>query len=384
MNASVSAPGSTIGILGGGQLGRMTALAGRHLGYRFQVLTPETDSPAGAVADIALTAPFNDTAALSNFAKNVACATFEFENIPATAIEQLERETRVYPGSSVLRTCQNRLLEKNFLKNAGFPCTPFAPVDSPETLKQAINTLGVPCVLKSAQGGYDGKGQRRLSAHPTNYAQEWQSLGAESAVLEQWIDFEKECSVVCARNVYGQSIAFPVAENQHQNHILHTSIVPARLSPNLLKDAADLALAIAESLNLIGLLAVEFFITRDGKLLVNELAPRPHNSGHYSLDACLTNQFEQHVRAICGLPLGAPDLLCPVVMVNLLGDLWVHGHPPDWNLLLKDPTVKLHLYGKKTAKPGRKMGHFCLLNNKVEDALEISKKHLIYIKNSCN
>lgn len=374
MHTPVSAPGATLGILGGGQLGRMTVLAGRQLGYRFHIYTPEKDSPASAVADASTVAPFDDTAALQTFAKQVDRVTFEFENIPATTLQHLEATTIVHPQSQILRTCQNRLLEKNFLKRAGFPCAPFAAVHSPETLAQAIDIIGTPCVLKSTEGGYDGKGQVHLKTRPADAAQIWHSLDAPRAILEQWVDFEIECSVICARNEHGQITAFPVAENHHHQHILHSSIAPARLNPTIQKNATDLALAITQNLEIVGILAVEFFVTHDAKLLVNELAPRPHNSGHYSLDACLTSQFEQHIRAVCGLPLGATDLLHPTAMINLLGDLWHNGHPPNWNILLNDPKIKLHLYGKRTPRKGRKMGHFCISDSDLEQAESKAKQ----------
>lgn len=364
--------GATLGILGGGQLGRMLILAGSRLGYQFHVFTPEVGSPAGALAGREVNASFEDKAALFEFASGVDRVTLEFENIPVSALEVLSTETLVCPGSQALSICQNRYREKEFLKREGFPCAPFFVVDSPESLGRAVDEIGVPCVLKSADFGYDGKGQVKIEAVDGDWTRLWKELKPETgvAVVEKWVDFEKECSVICARNHRGEMAVFPMAENIHRNHILHTSIVPARLSPEIEAQGIELGRSIAERMEVVGLLAVELFLTRQGELWVNEMAPRPHNSGHYSFDAGLTSQFEQHIRAVCGLPLGATDLLQPVVMVNLLGDLWKEGSPPNWDILLRDPAVKLHLYGKSKAKPGRKMGHFCVLDPVLDTALE--------------
>jgi len=360
-------PGSTIGILGGGQLGRMSALAGRRLGYRFHIFEPSAQCPAGAVAEREINAPYSDVAALEDFARGVDRITLEFENIPSEAVERMDRICRVFPGAHVLYICQNRRREKNFLRDNGFPCAPFAVVDDLAALRAAVESIGRPAVLKTAAFGYDGKGQVKIDTD-TDLEQAWASVGGQQCVLEGWVRFSGEFSAICARNAAGETRVFPIAENIHRNHILHTSIVPARIDPRLEREARSLAVDIAEKLDVIGLIAVELFLTDSG-WVVNELAPRPHNSGHYSFDACLTSQFEQHIRAICGLPLGDPRLLSPVVMVNLLGDLWRNGQP-DWATLLREPEAKLHLYGKTEARPGRKMGHFCVLANTVDHALE--------------
>ena len=377
MANDVMYPGrTTLGVLGGGQLGRMLILAGSRLGYPFHVFTPEGGSPAGVLAGREFNAPFRDEAALLEFASSVDRVTLEFENIPVAALEVLNTKTLVCPGAEVLSICQNRYREKEFLKREGFPCAPFMVVDSPESLKRAVGEIGVPCVLKSADFGYDGKGQVKIEETERDWGLLWEALKPETgvAVVEQWVDFEKECSVICARNDRGEIAVFPIAENIHRDHILHTSIVPARLSPEIETQGIMLGRSITERMGVVGLLAVELFLTRQGELWVNEMAPRPHNSGHFSFDACLTSQFEQHIRAVCGLPLGSTDLLQPVVMVNLLGDLWKRDKAPDWDILLRDPAVKLHLYGKREAKPGRKMGHFCVLDPVLETALVKAEK----------
>lgn len=363
------APGATIGILGGGQLGRMIALSGRRLGYCFHLFTPEARSPASCVVERETNASFEDEEALQLFSASVERVTLEFENIPLTALEIVERQTTVYPQRTVLGICQNRLREKTFLKQNGFPCAPFMPVDSGAALEQAVNAIGFPCVLKTAQWGYDGKGQMRIDKSEP-WERLWEAFGVPLGLVEKWIDYEKEASLICARNERGAMSVFSMAENVHRDAILRTSCVPARVLPDLKQQAIDLARTIAETLEVVGLLTIEFFLTPKEGWLVNELAPRPHNSGHYSLDACLTDQFEQHVRAICGLPLGATDLLRPAVMVNLLGEAWKEGQAPDWGAIVNDPAVKLHLYGKEVASPRRKMGHLCILDATLETALQ--------------
>ncbi|MCD8482805.1 MAG: 5-(carboxyamino)imidazole ribonucleotide synthase [Verrucomicrobia bacterium] len=360
------APGATIGMLGGGQLGRMSLLAGRRMGYKFVVLDPSPDAPAAVLAEHVITADFADTAALDQLASLCDVVTLEFENIPASAIEYLQRKVPVYPGVKALHICQNRRREKSFLQDNGFPCAKFAVVHSAEELAQARIELGHPCVLKTADFGYDGKGQRKLNVED-NSDEVWSSMGAPVAVLEQWISYTGEYSVICARSQTGECVTFPVAHNVHRNHILHTSTVPCGLDAKLLAEAQQLGQQLADRLEVVGLLAVELFLTANG-WLVNEMAPRPHNSGHYSFDACLTSQFEQHIRAIAGLPLGDTRLLRPVAMVNLLGDVWQKGEP-DWKLLLSHPCAKLHLYGKSDARIGRKMGHYCVLAASPEEAL---------------
>lgn len=359
-------PGCTIGMLGGGQLGRMSLLAGRRLGYRFVVLDPSADAPAAAVADHTIQAQFDDREALRRFAALCDVVTLEFENIPVTAIEFLQQWVPVYPGVQALHICQNRRREKEFLQSNGIPCARFAVVTSAAELDAARQRIGYPCVLKTADFGYDGKGQRKLTPADDSAAL-WAALAAPAAVLEQWIQFSGEYSIICARTATGESRTFPIAHNIHKNHILHTSVAPVELSAPLQQEAAGLATLLAAKLEVVGLLAVELFLTDQG-WLVNEMAPRPHNSGHYSFDACATSQFEQHIRAIAGLPLGDTRLLMPVAMVNLLGDVWEKGEP-DWHALLAHPMAKLHLYGKAEARKGRKMGHFCVLADNAINAL---------------
>lgn len=361
-------PGATIGMLGGGQLGRMSLLAGRKMGYRFVVLDPAGErAPAAPVADVVIEAPYDDEAALRQLAAQVDVVTVEFENVSAAAMDLLAETVPVRPGSHVLATCQNRRAEKTFLREHGIPCAPFAVVDSVSSLAAAIAEIGTPAVLKTADFGYDGKGQIKLRGGE-DPAAIWAQLDAPMGVLERWITFEGEYSVICARGANGEERAFPLAENLHVNHILHTTIAPARLPAEAAREAEALALRVARELGVIGLVGVELFRTTDG-WLVNEMAPRPHNSGHHTFDAGRTSQFEQHIRAVCGLPLGDPALFSPVVMVNLLGDVWRDGVAPDWTRIWQHPRAKLHLYGKDRAKPGRKMGHFTVSADTVEAAL---------------
>lgn len=366
------APGSTIGILGGGQLGRMLILAGRALGYRFHVFDPSAEAPASGLADKSYTADYCDQAALSQFADAVDVITLEFENIPIEAIDFLSQRKPVHPNRQTLYTCQHRQREKDFLKQHGFPCVRFEYADDPASLQVAIAQVGYPCVIKTAAFGYDGKGQVKLGS-PSDVSDSealWQQLGKPPrVVVEQWIEHQGEFSVICARNAQGQCSTLPVAENVHRNHILHSSLAPARLSSAQKASVEAISMALADQLAVIGLLAVEFFLAPDGSWLINEMAPRPHNSGHFSLDSCVSSQFEQHIRAITGLPFGSSQPHHACVMINLLGDVWANGRP-DWSALLADPQVKLHLYGKSSARSGRKMGHFCLLADAPETALQ--------------
>jgi 5-(carboxyamino)imidazole ribonucleotide synthase len=362
-------PGSAIGVLGGGQLGRMLSLEAHKLGYRVHVFEPSADSPAGQVSDVEVNAPYSDASALLDFARHIDVGTYEFENIPLPALEIVAGEVPVRPRGEVLHICQNREREKNFLAANGLPCARFWIVDSATSLTSALTQLDGQGVLKTADFGYDGKGQMRVRSGD-DAAAAWTAFGGQRAVLEGWIDFTHELSIVCARGLDGAIALFPAAENRHTHHILDFSIVPARIPESALAEAGAIARRIAETLDVVGLITAEFFLTRDGRILVNELAPRPHNSGHFSLDACVTSQFEQQVRAVCGLPLGSTELLRPVVMLNLLGDLWKSGEP-DWNAILEGegPDVKLHLYGKREARAGRKMGHLCVLADTVDEAL---------------
>ncbi|CAN5255949.1 5-(carboxyamino)imidazole ribonucleotide synthase [soil metagenome] len=359
-------PGSTIGILGGGQLGRMLAMAARQMGYRTAVLDPAPGAPAAQVADVTLSAAYHEEDALDELAAMADVVTVEFENIPAASLHRIAGRTLLRPSAEAVAICQNREREKNWLLANGFPCPRFTTVSDPAELDSAAANLGLPCVLKTAAFGYDGKGQQKISAPPAggDWAAVWDALDAPRGILEEWVDFQCELSVLCARSPEGVTVAYDPAENLHSHHILESSTVPARIPPTIRRRAQDLALSICDALGFIGLLGVELFLTRDGGLLVNELAPRTHNSGHHTLDACATSQFEQQLRAICGLPLGSTRLLSPAKMTNLLGDRWLDsptGHP-DWNEILSSgPDVHLHLYGKSAPARRRKMGHFTTL-----------------------
>lgn len=365
-------PGSTIGILGGGQLGRMLILAGRNLGYRFHVFEPKGPCAAGMVADHEVNAAYTDLPALEAFAAQVDVITLEFENIPAKVVDHLSTIKPVLPGSQVLHVCQHRQREKDFLKAAGLPCVPFEYANSATSLATAIQTIGCPCVIKTAAFGYDGKGQIKVNSisDNTNFDQLWEQLGQPpQVVVEKWIHHAGEFSVICARKQDGTKATFPMAENIHVDHILHASIVPARISEATQATGAELACQLADKLQVVGLIAVELFLDDSGELIINEMAPRPHNSGHYTMDGCLTSQFEQHIRAVTDLPFGSTELLQPTVMINLLGDIWEH-QDPDWTTLLNEPKAKLHLYDKGTPRIGRKMGHFSVTDPDVENALQ--------------
>lgn len=361
-------PGATIGVLGSGQLGRMFAIAARRMGYRVHTLSPEFDTPTGQVADLEINASYDDLDRVAEFARGVSAVTFEFENVPAPTAETCARFAPVRPAGTVLHTTQNRLREKTFLSAAGLPLTPFRPVRSLADLQQAARELGVPAILKTAGFGYDGKGQVRIST-PGELESAWAAMHGAEAVLEAFIDFDREVSVVAARGVDGAFVHYGVVENRHERHILDVTIAPARVSESVEREAVDIARTVLEKLDVTGVLCVEFFLTKESKLLINELAPRPHNSGHFTFDACITSQFEQQLRAVCGLPLGAATQTRPAVMVNLLGDLWESGEP-DWTAACAFPDVKLHLYGKLAARPGRKMGHLTAMAPTVDEALE--------------
>jgi 5-(carboxyamino)imidazole ribonucleotide synthase len=352
-------PGRPVGILGGGQLGRMFAIAARRMGYRVHSFDPTDDCPAGQVADVEVIAPYDDLEAARRFARGVDVVTFEFENIPVDTLHTIAKYCPVHPSPDVLQVCQHRLREKNYLSGHGFPVAPYRAVANAEELRRALGEIGTPAILKTADFGYDGKGQVRIDSTDQADAA-WKSMGRPLGVLEGFVPFCKEISVVSARAASGQVVCYPPAENEHRRHILDVSTVPADISPATARQAVELAAAIAESLGVVGLLAVEMFLVGDDRLVVNELAPRPHNSGHFSFDACVTSQFEQQLRAVCGLPLGDVTLLRPAAMANLLGDLWQAGEP-DWAAALAFPEVKLHLYGKRDPRPGRKMGHLTAL-----------------------
>lgn len=361
-------PGATIGVFGSGQLGRMMALAARTLGYRIHTFSPEVNSPTGQVADREITATYSDSEAIRNFVRSVDVITFEFENVASHVVQIAEEEgVPARPGGWVLHTTQQRLREKEFLRQHGLPVTPFAAIDSLASLQQALAEVSCPAILKTAAFGYDGKGQVRITS-PEEATNAWKQIGEQAAILEAFVDFEKEISVVAARGVGGSFAHYGVIENEHRNHILDLSFAPAWIAPEIATSAVGLAQAIFEALDVIGVLCVELFLCKDGRLLVNELAPRPHNSGHLTIDACVTSQFEQQVRAICGLPLGSTAQLRPAAMAQLLGDLWRTGEP-NWQAALADPTLKLHLYGKHEPRPGRKMGHLTALAPTIEDAV---------------
>ena len=359
-------PGATVGVLGSGQLGRMFAIAARRMGYRVHTLSPDDDTPTGQVADREVQAAYDDLDAVRDFARAVDVVTFEFENVSAAAAEAAAEHAPVRPGGQVLHTTQNRLREKGFLSQAGFPVAPFAAVRSAEELERAVAGIGTPAVLKTAGWGYDGKGQAKIAA-PGDAAAAWASLATDEAILESFVDFEREVSVVGARGLDGTFAHFGVFANDHRNHILDVTVAPAPVPARVEREAVEIARGILGALEVVGVLCVEMFLTRDGRLLVNELAPRPHNSGHLTFDACVTSQFEQQLRAICGLPLGSTELLRPAAMANLLGDLWKDG-TPDWAAACRFPEVKLHLYGKAQARPGRKMGHLTALAADAEEA----------------
>jgi 5-(carboxyamino)imidazole ribonucleotide synthase len=359
-------PGAAIGVLGSGQLGRMFAIAARRMGYRVHTLSPDQDTPTGQVADVEVAASYDDLDAVSEFASRVSVVTFEFENVPAPTAQAAARCAPVRPSGSVLHTTQQRIREKSFLRNAGLPTTPYREVRTLEDLDGAIAELGCPAVLKTAAFGYDGKGQFRIDA-PNSAAEAWDAIGRQEAVLEAFIDFDCEISVVAARGEDGQFVHYGAIENQHSRHILDVSTAPARVAPKVARDAVELARCVLEKLGVVGVLCVEFFVARDGSLLINELAPRPHNSGHLTVDACVTSQFEQQLRAVCGLPLGSTEMHRPAAMANLLGDLWASGDP-DWRAACAFPGVKLHLYGKLEPRAGRKMGHLTALNHDPEEA----------------
>lgn len=368
LHGRIISPGATLGVLGGGQLGRMFAIAARRLGYRVHVFCPEADSPAAPVADRTFVAPYDDLEQVRAFARSVDVVTFEFENVPSATSDACAEWVPVRPDGKVLHITQQRLREKGFLRDHGFPVTPFRAIHSQEDLETAARDLGLPGVLKTASFGYDGKGQRTIRS-TAELPEAFAGLGGAEGIYEAFVDFAQEVSVVGARTLDGEFAAFPVFENVHRHHILDVTVSPARIPPALETAARELSRGVLEALDVIGLLTVELFVTRDGRLIVNELAPRTHNSGHLTLDACITCQFEQQVRAVCGLPLGSTELKNPAAMANLLGDVWTHGEP-RWAQALSNPRLKLHLYGKASARPGRKMGHITATADTTEAAIQ--------------
>ncbi|MBM7692676.1 5-(carboxyamino)imidazole ribonucleotide synthase [Peribacillus deserti] len=357
-------PGQTIGIIGGGQLGRMMALAAKASGFKIAVLDPTTNCPCAQVADTAITSDYDNLEALEQLASISDVITFEFENINAESLEWLRKYAYIPQGTEILRISQNRVLEKEAIQKAGVSVAPYAVINEASQVQEKVKELGYPCVLKTATGGYDGKGQHVIRAD-SDIAEAVELLRNGQCVLEAWVPFVKEISVIVTRNVNGDYTVFPTAENIHIQNILHQTIVPARISGQASKAAEEKAIQLAEHLGLTGTLAVEMFLTEDEEIVINEIAPRPHNSGHYTMEACETSQFEQHVRAVCNWPLGSTELLKPVVMVNILGEHLA-------KLMEEIPVLdnwKVHLYGKKEAKEKRKMGHVNILRNSVDDAL---------------
>jgi 5-(carboxyamino)imidazole ribonucleotide synthase len=363
-------PPASLGVVGSGQLGRMFIQAAQRMGYRAGVLSATEEAPAAQVANWRVIGPPDHLPALRAFANLAEAVTVEFENVPAAAMRWLARGRPVRPGWDTLWVCQNRLREKRFLARHKIPHAPWRPVRDAAELDLAVRQLGVPLVLKTAASGYDGKGQA-LVTRAAGAAGDWAGLGQPPCVAEAWVEFIAELSVIVARGSDGRAVCYPVALNRHDRHILDATTMPGSVGPIVTQEARGLALAIAQALGTVGVLTVEFFLAADGGLLVNEIAPRPHNSGHLTIEAALASQFEQQVRALCGLPLGATDLVMPAAMVNLLGDLWtLAGGEPHWDAALEqDPGVRLHLYGKRTPTPGRKMGHLTVLDPDPETAL---------------
>ena len=371
---SILNPGSTIGIIGGGQLGRMLAIAARQMDYRTVVLDPDPNCPTSQVADGQVTAAYASRDASMQLARSTDVVTYEFENVDADSVSAAAELKPVHPSPDVLRTAQHRLHEKNALLKAGIPVAPFRNVESLNDLKSASDALGYPMVLKTATQGYDGKGQVIIT-RAEDIEQSYEKLNKRRTelIVEQFIPFKMEISTICARTVDGKTATFPPSENIHSNHILDVSIVPARIDESVIENARSLAADIALQLDVVGLISVEMFVTKENEILVNELAPRPHNSGHYTMDGCDTSQFEQLVRVLAGMPIAEPKLHSPTVMVNLLGEVWedTDGNP-DWERALELPGVSLHLYGKSEARKGRKMGHINVVADTVEDALYIA------------
>ena len=359
-------PGATIGVLGSGQLGRMLALEARRMGYRVHTLSPGVDTPTGQVADLEVSAEYDDLDSIRAFARGVDVMTFEFENVSTAAADAAAELVPVRPSGSALHITQQRAREKGFLADRGYPVTPFARAQSLDELAIGLGAVRLPAIVKTAAFGYDGKGQHRIDRIEDG-ERVWGLIGHQEAIIESVVDFTHEISVVAARGLAGEFAHYGAIENMHRNHILDLSVSPARVPQGIADEAVHLTHRVLDDLGYVGVLCVEFFVARDGRLLVNEIAPRPHNSGHLTIDACVTSQFEQQVRAVCGLSLGDTTQIKPAAMVNLLGDLWVDGEP-DWAAALAMPGVKLHLYGKSDPRVGRKMGHLTALGDSVDEA----------------
>lgn len=359
-------PGAMLGILGGGQLGKMFAIAAQTLGFRVTVLDPDSDCPAHGVCHSHIIAAYDDFAALDTLRSSCAAITTEFENVPAQSLRYLAQLTRVHPDAESVAIAQNRASEKRFLHKCGFATARFVVVEDRDALRRALEEIGFPAIIKTSIFGYDGKGQYRVRSIE-EALDAFADAQSQSCVVEELVALKLEISVVLARDGRGEMAVYPVAENIHANGILDTTIAPARIDDALAQEAIQISQRIAQQLNYVGVMAVEFFVLENGRLLINEIAPRPHNSGHFTLDACVTSQFEQQVRTLCDLPLGNAAITQPAVMVNLLGDIW--PPEPDWSILLREPSIKLHLYGKSEARPGRKMGHFTCTAENTETAV---------------
>jgi len=365
MNSKVILPGQTIGIIGGGQLGRMMALSAKEMGYKIAVLDPTPNSPCGQVSDIEITAEYSNIEAIKQLAKVSDVITYEFENIDVNALEYLDEHSYLPQGSELLKLTRNRLTEKTAIQNLGIKVAPFRLVENEEQFSEAVTKIGLPAVLKTTTGGYDGKGQVVLRSEE-DFVEALELVKKQQCILEGWVPFEKELSIIVARNSNGEVNTFPIAENVHINQILHTSSVPANTSKSVIETAENYAKKVASSFHLVGVLALELFVTEDEQVYINELAPRPHNTGHYTMEAVETSQFKQHIRAVCNLPLGNTELLKPVVMVNILGE-----HVEEvLNVMQNDSTLNVHLYGKEESKKGRKMGHINIMATSTELAMQ--------------
>ena len=369
MTPRVIGPGSVLGVLGSGQLGRMFAIAARRMGYRVHTFSPDSDTPTGQVADVEVTASYDDLAALRTFAAGVQVVTFEFENVPMAAASALDTVVPVRPSGQALFTTQQRMREKTFLRANRLPVVPFAPAATLDELTAAVHAVGGPAVVKTTAFGYDGKGQYKVT-RTADIPKAWAALGGQEVVAERLVSLQCEISVIAARGLDGTIVEYLPFENRHRNHILDLTTTPAAVTPSIAAQAREITRVILQALDYVGVLCVEFFVSTDGDLYVNELAPRPHNSGHLTIDAAVTSQFEQQVRAVCGLPLGSCELLRPAAMANLLGELWVDGEP-NWAAACAFPGVKLHLYGKTSARPGRKMGHLTAAARTVQEAQDL-------------
>jgi len=369
MSSPTLLPGATLGVLGGGQLGRMFCMAARNMGYRTVVLDPDEKSPAAEVADTHLQAGYDDADSLAKMAEICDAITTEFENVPAESLKFLAAHKPVHPSAETVAIARHRIQEKDYATDSGLKPAPYALISSAADFDAAITITGLPGIIKTTTMGYDGKGQQVVN-DKAQLESAFNDLGHVECVLERKMDLALEISVLLARNSLGQVACYPPAENEHVNGVLHKSIVPARVDAAIAEKACQQAIGLANKINYVGVLAVEFFISTDNQLIFNEMAPRPHNSGHYTMDAAVASQFEQQVRVMCGLPPGDASLTSPVVMINLLGDLW----PVNWQTCLQNPALKLHLYGKHEARAGRKMGHFNLLSHHVDNAIELSDK----------